>query len=130
MQSRSPLRKASRFSGLSPQRQALVRLCQKTNFGSIRGLEIRGGEPLFDPPPVIQVDLKLDGDDPLRPEINLNDFELSREMVRLLDRLDDGNTTAIELLEIRAGIPRRAVFRTAMAPNISDRQAAVPGAKS
>ena len=122
--------KARRFSQLSTGRQILVRLCQQTNFGSIRGLELRGGEPVFDSPPTVQVDLRLDSDEPPRPETQLSDFELSRELLRLLDRLDDGNTTAIELLEIRAGIPRRAVFRTAMTPGISDRQATVPGAKS
>jgi hypothetical protein len=53
-----------RLSNLSPQRQYLVRLCQRTNFGSIRGLAIRGGEPVFDPPPTLLVDVKLDGDTP------------------------------------------------------------------
>jgi hypothetical protein len=102
---------AQRLSAHSPQRQALVRLCQKTNFGSIRGLGIKDGEPVFDPPPVMEIDLKLDGDDPPRPEIDLKDFELSREVARLMDRLDGGNTTEIKLIEVRAGIPRRILFR-------------------
>lgn len=102
-----------RFSELSPQRQMLVRLCQQANYGSIRGLEINDGEPSFNPAPVVQVDLKLDGDDPPRPESKLEDFELSREVVRLLERIDDSSTAMIELLDVRAGIPRRAVFRAA-----------------
>jgi hypothetical protein len=115
MHTRPPTPNPRRLAGLSIQRQLLVRLCQQTNYGSIRGLEIRQREPVFDPPPVVQVDLKLDSDDPPRPEMILCDFALSQEVVRLLERLDEGNTTLIELLEVRAGIPRRVVFRAAIA---------------
>jgi hypothetical protein len=111
MHIRPPNPRASRFSDLSAQRQTLVRLCQTTNFGSIRGLEIKAGQPVFDPPPVVLLDLKLDGDDRPRPETNLGDFGLSQEVVRLMERLDEMPTTTVELLEIRAGIPRRVVFR-------------------
>jgi hypothetical protein len=102
-----------RFSDLSLHRQRLVRLCQSTNFGSIRGLEIRGGEPVFEPPPTLFLDVKLDGRDPSRPETELADFDLAQEVIRLMDRLDQMVTTTIELLEVRAGIPRRVVFRAA-----------------
>jgi hypothetical protein len=103
-----------RLSNLSPQRQHLVRLCQRLNFGSIRGLAIREGDPVFDPPPLLFADVKLDRDDPPRPETELADFDLVQEVVHLMNRLDDLITTTIELLEIRAGIPRRVVFRAAV----------------
>lgn len=108
----SPTR-ALRFRDLSLPRQRLVRTCQTINFGSIRGLEIRGGEPVFDPPPTLLVDVKLDSNDPPRPETDLADFDLTQAVIRLMDRLDHLTTTTIELLEVRAGIPRRVVFRTA-----------------
>jgi hypothetical protein len=114
MLSRTPALRTPRFSELSLPRQMLIRLCQIINFGSIRGLEIRGAEPTFDPPPVLLIDLKLDGDDPPRPEIGLTDFGLSQEIVRLMERLDEQITTTIEILEVRAGIPRRVVFRAAI----------------
>ena len=110
--------KPLRFSDLSPARQALVRLCQTMNFGSIRKLEIRDGQPVFDPPPLVLVDVKLDGGDPPRPETDLTDFELTQEVVRLLERLDDRAKTAIEVLEVRAGIPRRLVFRASAPPTL------------
>ena len=37
--------KPLRLSDLSPGRQALVRLCQTINFGSIENLEVRDCEP-------------------------------------------------------------------------------------
>jgi len=103
--------RARRFSELSLQRQMLVRLCQTTNFGSIRGLEIRAREPVFNSSAALVIDLKLDAGDPPRPETNLADFALSQELVRLIERLDELVAATIELLEIRAGIPRRVVFR-------------------
>jgi hypothetical protein len=106
--------KALRFSDLSPPRQELLRLCQSTNFGSIRGLEIKEGQPVFEPPPVLLIDLKLDSGDPPRPEANLTDFDLSEEVVRLMQRLDELTTTTIDSLEVRAGIPRRVIFRAAL----------------
>ncbi len=113
MQVRPCPTRARRFSDLSVPRQILVRTCQVINFGSIRGLEIQGGEPVFDPPPALLMDVKLDGGDPPRPETELADFDLAREVIRLMDRLDQIVTTTIELLEVRAGIPRRVVFRAA-----------------
>jgi hypothetical protein len=89
----------------------LVRLCQNINFGSICGLQIRKGQPVFDRPPVVLIDFKLDGGDPPRTETSLTDFELAQEVVRLLERLDELVTTSVEVLEVRAGIPRRAVFK-------------------
>jgi len=117
MQSRPTPSRPLRLSELSPERQKLIRLCQSTNFGSIRGLDIRQGQPLFDPPPILLIDLKLDGDDPPRPEINLNDFGLSQEVVRLMNRFDELVNTTIDILEVRAGIPRRVVFRAEFGEN-------------
>jgi hypothetical protein len=54
-----------RFSELSPGRQALVRLCQVVNYGSVENLEVKDFEPTFDPPPVMLRDLKLDSDEGL-----------------------------------------------------------------
>jgi hypothetical protein len=116
MQTRAPAPKAIRFSELSPQRQKLIRLCQETNYGFIRDLEVRECEPVFNPPPAVLMDLKLDSADQPRPETELGDFQLPGEVLRLMDRLDKLITTKVESLEVRAGIPRRAVFRLAPPP--------------
>jgi hypothetical protein len=44
---RSILPKPLRLSDLSHARQALVRLCQTINHGSIEDLEVRHSEPVF-----------------------------------------------------------------------------------
>jgi len=99
-----------RFSHLSAPRQALVRLCQATNYGLIRNLEVRDSEPVFSPPPVVAVDVKLDADEGPRAEVDLPDFELCDEVWRLMARLDDLKNATIDRIEVRAGIPRRIVF--------------------
>jgi hypothetical protein len=97
-----------RFYQLSPPRQALIRLCQSMNYGSIQDLTVRSREPIFTPsPPLVLADVKLDADDEPRSEASLSDFALGIELVRLmllLDRIEDGK---IAKIEIRAGIPRR-----------------------
>ncbi len=103
-----------RFSHLSASRQALVRLCQATNYGLIRNLEVRDSEPVFSPPPVVAVDVKLDADEGPRPELDLTDFVLKAELCRLLDLLDEFQTATIEHIEVRVGIPRRVIFKISL----------------
>jgi hypothetical protein len=107
----TPIQRAVRFSDLSPPRKKLVRLCQEVNYGSLHGLLIRESEPVFDPPPALLVDIKLDCGTTARLETDLRDFILKDEAVRLMDHLDRLVTTTIELLEVRAGIPRRLILR-------------------
>jgi hypothetical protein len=97
------------FSQLSPGRQALVRLCQATNYGVIERLHVRGFEPTQEPPPFVMKDLKLDHDEELRPELELTNFELRGEVQRLMDHLDELCNGIVERLEVHAGVPRRIV---------------------
>ena len=100
-----------RYSQLSVPRQALVRLCQRLNYGSIEGLCIRDAEPVLNPSPLVLVDVKLDADEAPRPEIDLPDFALCNEVRRLMGHLDKIKTGMIEQIEVRAGVPRRILFR-------------------
>jgi hypothetical protein len=100
-----------RFSQLSAPRKALVRLCQRINHGAIQGHCVRNGEPVFSPPPVVLVDVKLDSDDAPRLELDLPDFELCGQVCRLMRELHALGTGMIEHIEVRGGIPRRIVFR-------------------
>lgn len=99
--------KFTRLSQLSGPRQALVRLCQALNFGSVYSLDVRGGDPVFESTPLVLYDLKLDVDESPRPEMAIGDFELSMEVRRLLAKLDEVQDGWIERIEVRAGIPRR-----------------------
>jgi hypothetical protein len=104
-------RRVSRLSELSAPRQALVRLCQSINYGQLLDLHIRDREPVFSPPPVVLLDVKLDTDSGQRSESELTDFALRDEVCRLLDRIDDIGTGWIQRVEVRAGIPRRVVIQ-------------------
>jgi hypothetical protein len=100
----------TRFSKLSAPRQALVRLLQSINFGHIEGLEVRCGEPVFSPAPTVLVEVKLDSESEPRWETNLTDFELRAELTRLMQQLDLLGDGAIDRIDVRYGVPRRAVI--------------------
>jgi len=101
-----------RLLDLSPARQALVRLCQTANYAQIEQLLVRDSEPIFNPAPVVLLDLKLDSDEVPRPELVLTDFALTAEFCRLMDKLDALKHGIIERIEVRAGLPRRLLFRS------------------
>ncbi len=99
------------FQQLSKPRQALIRLCQRVNYGSILNLHVMDGDVTFDTPPEVIFDIKLDGDFEQRPELNLTDFALPVESCRLLARIDSLKIGVIEKIVVHDGIPRRVVFR-------------------
>lgn len=101
-----------RFSELSTSRQLLLRLCQRVNYGFIRDLEIRDSEPVFSPPPLVLMDVKLDAVEAVRPEIQLADFALCQEVYRLFELLDKLENAMIERIDVRAGVPRRATVNS------------------
>jgi hypothetical protein len=99
-----------RFSQLSPARRALVRIVQAVNFGEVRGVAVRDAEPVIESTTVVVIDSKLDKKELPRPELHLADFELREEVLRLLSRLDEVRDGTIQRIEVRAEIPRRAIF--------------------
>jgi hypothetical protein len=97
------------FSETSIQRQAFVRRCQQIGFGEIRGLMVCAGEPVFAETTEVLADLRLDNDQLPRPELELPDFELAQEMVRLFAKIDEIGDGTIRQIEVRTGLPRRIV---------------------
>jgi hypothetical protein len=104
------MKQAKRFSQLSAPRQALVRLLQSVNFGYLEGIEVRGCEPVFNPAPKVFVEVKLDTVSEPRPEMDLMDFELGHEVIRLVEQFDELGNGNIERIDVRYGIPRRALI--------------------
>ena len=109
----------ARFLQLSPARQRLVRILQAINFGELQSIPVRDSDPIFDDSSVLLLDVKLDKDDVPRPELNLADFALSAELVRLMSLLDELKHGKIQCLEVRAGLPRRLVFESQVLEPIS-----------
>jgi len=89
-----------------------VRLCQAINYGSIEDLEVRHGQPVFDPPPVVVRDVKLYGEEQPRPELSLQDFALSEEAVRLMKGLNEMKSGTVRRIEVHAGLPRRMLVES------------------
>jgi hypothetical protein len=100
-----------RFSELSALRQDFIRRCQRLGFGKIVGLAVRDREPVFDEHTEVFVDLKLDRREAPRSEQDLSDFVLSDEVDLLFSTLDAIRDGTVEQVEVRAGVPRRMVFK-------------------
>ena len=100
-----------RFSDLSTLRQAFVRQCQQIGFGKVTRFAVQQGEPVMLPATEVLIDVKLDVEDVVRPEQGLQDFALSAEVVRLFSRMDAAGDASVDHVEVRAGIPRRIVFK-------------------
>ncbi|MBZ5623504.1 MAG: hypothetical protein LAQ69_33000 [Acidobacteriia bacterium] len=98
-------------SSLSTQQRRLLETLQKTNFGRIERLTVRGGEPVFDPPPRIVKDVKLGAaENGVRPELAAIDFALKREHVELFENLRLIGDGTVESLEVKSGLPFRLTF--------------------
>jgi hypothetical protein len=107
-----------RFSQLSKPGQVLIRLCQYVNFGSILNLKVADGAVVFDGPPEIIFDVRLDGEVQQRPELALTDFVLPSEACRLLAQIDSLTTGLVERITVHSGIPRRVFLRRPAPPEV------------
>src|ERR1039457_2000851 len=96
-------------AGLSEPRRKLVETMQQMDFGHIDGLVIVDGAPVFDPMPRIVRDIKLGGEDGLRPKSNHADFLLKSQVIELFDHLTEIRNGRIESIEVKHGLPFRLV---------------------
>jgi hypothetical protein len=92
-------------SAFSLQRQRLIEILQETNFGSLEGLHIRDGEPVFTPSPQRVRLVRFLGDNGPRPESAKSDFVLKAKVRDFLDSLDTIRNGVIESIKIEHGIP-------------------------
>ena len=92
-------------SSLKPGQARLIELMQALNFGRVEELQVRGGQPFFDPRPRVIQKVKIGADNTARPEFLSADFRLKNGIVELLamiERLRDGEVRSIE---VRCGLP-------------------------
>lgn len=94
-------------ASLTPSRRRLLELFQRMNFGRLESLEIRNGEPVLDPLPRRQFEIKFSAENGPRPELNSSDFLLKHQVVELFAFFDDLQNGLIDVLEIKHGLPFR-----------------------
>ncbi len=94
-----------RAQDLTPAERRLVMLFQRINFGRLRNLAVRGGQPVFDPAPRTQRDHKFGGQNGTRPEVSLDDYILKKEVAEMFRELRTLENGVIVNLEVRCGLP-------------------------
>jgi hypothetical protein len=94
-------------AALSEPRKKLVELMQEINFGCIYRLEVLHGEPVINPLPRVEYEVKFGGDNSPRPERDTDNFLLKTQVVELFQHFDRLGNGTIEVLEIKHGLPFR-----------------------
>jgi hypothetical protein len=92
-------------STLTPKQRRLLTLMSSLNFARIEQLQVRGGQPVFDPPPRIYRDLKFGGDNGSRPEAARDNYLLKDRVVEFLSELEGIGDGTIACLVVRDGLP-------------------------
>lgn len=96
-----------RKSSLSAAWVELLECMQLIRFGAIENLSIRGGEPVFDPPPCVVQDVKMSSENGPRPELKLTDFALKKQIQVFVDHIEAIHNGRIRRLEVQDGLPFR-----------------------
>jgi len=91
----------------------LVELMQDINFGRIEQLSVRDGLPVLSPRPRVSREIKFGGENGPRPESTAADFQLKKQVVELLNLIDNLQNGTIDVLDIKNGLPFRAIVMEA-----------------
>ena len=102
-------------AALSPARRHLLKICQQVNFGRIECLSLRAAQPIFDPPPRIVREIKFGGENGPRRELGVADFLLKRQVIELFEFFDEMQDGAIDVLELKHGLPFRLIVTEGVA---------------
>ena len=97
---------------LSPPCEKLRRLMQKLNFGWIKNLPVRNGEPVLNPSPVLIYDIKLGSDHGKVPGCSDNRTKLKPQEQELLARFRNMDNGTVESIEVKHGLPFRLRIRS------------------
>lgn len=100
---------------LSAARQRLLELMQRQNFCRIERLEVRQGEPVFEPPPTVIQHVRIGGDNDPKVQMHLKNYALKQAQVEMFQHLDDLGTGVVEAIEVRAGLPDHMKIKRSVA---------------
>jgi len=94
---------------LSPAYQELLKLVQRHHFCEIQNLEVRGGEPVFDPAPRVMEFIKIGVENRSQPDPRKDDFVLRAPVLELFEHLTQLGDGRIAVIEVRRGLPFKLV---------------------
>jgi hypothetical protein len=92
-------------SDLSPAQRRLVELMSDGGFCRIESLQVRRGEPFFEPAPRVIQTLKMGGQNNPREEASLPDFWLKQPVVDLFQTIQELGDGQILAIEVKHGLP-------------------------
>jgi len=89
----------------SPNLRRLLDRMWRLGFGTIRGLHVRAGDPLFDPPPLVVRTVRLAEAATRRRESASADCLLKREQTAFQEQLASIGSGVIDVIKIHDGLP-------------------------
>ena len=89
---------------LSPPERKLLSACQQVRFGSLFGLVISDGQPVFDPPPRMRRSLRLN-EKSIFPQPKPTSFALKDKHRLLIQVIREMESGTIDKIEVRDGLP-------------------------
>lgn len=90
---------------LLPSERRLLSVMSALGFGRLEYVQIRNGEPVLDPGPMIVRDVKFGVQDGARPKTTSGDFELKQQVAELFEYTRSVDVGEIRALEVRHGLP-------------------------
>ena len=99
-----------RISQLPAESARLVRLMQSLGFGTISGLHVAKGQPVFKPEPVITHEIKLGAGNSDHPAMYQQDFYVKAHVVDLFELMTKIRNGVITVIDVRFGLPYRVDY--------------------
>ena len=90
---------------LSPGRRQLLELIERYNFSRIEDLEVRGGEPVFNPAPRVIQEVKFGSKKEPKPGEATDNVQLSTPIIELFEHLERLGNGRVAELQIHHGLP-------------------------
>ncbi len=100
---------------LTVGRQRLLELMQLQNFCRIERLEVRLGEPVFEPAPTVIQHVRIGGDNDPKVQVHLKNYALKQAQIELFQHLDELGTGVVDELEVRYGLPQHLKIKRPVA---------------
>lgn len=90
---------------LSPNLRRLLDRMRRLGYGTIRGLHVRAGDPLFNPPPLVVRMVRLAEAGPPCREPASAEYALNREQIAFQRELAVIDTGVIDVIKVHDGLP-------------------------